>query len=235
MTKLVVIVVILVIVGSPVYAQSQTALDPIAQQHADAGKVAYDSGDYDGASREFEAGYRIDPKPALLYAWAQAQRLGKHCDEAITLYRKYLDSGPSETMVTHTRGFISACQAELATPPPPPPAPPVRDTPHEPSPWYRDPIGGTLLVSGTIGLGVGAGFLVVASRSKQRADAAEFRDDFEIQFDEANTRRRIGGTAIGVGAALVIGGVIAYALRRDDGSVTAIGTNGQVVQMQGRF
>jgi len=233
MTKLFGIVVI-VLAGSRVYAQSLPALDPIAQQHADAGKVAYDSGDYDGASREFESGYRIDPKPALLYAWAQAERLGKHCDEAITLYQKYLDSDPNETMVTHTRGFISACQAELATPPSPAP-PPVRDTPPEPSSWYRDPLGSTLVVSGTIGLGVGAGFLVAASRSKRRADAAEFRDDFEVLFDEANTRRSIGVMAIAGGAALVIGGVIAYVLRRDDRTVTAIGTNGQSVQLQGRF
>ncbi|MBL9023929.1 MAG: PEGA domain-containing protein [Myxococcales bacterium] len=68
----------------------------------DAGGRAYDAGQYDVALQAFEQAYALAPKDGLLFSMAQAHRrlfvetgTASHRDEAIRLYRAYLDKVPS--------------------------------------------------------------------------------------------------------------------------------------------
>jgi tetratricopeptide (TPR) repeat protein len=239
-----VLVVVGLATGTRSLARAQPApLSPEAQRHLDAGLALYAAEDFAGASREFDAAYQLDPAPALLYAWAQAKRYGGRCDEAIALYRRYLEAKLNESQIAAARDGIATCTAELRASPPPPSTPttvlapdPAVDRPPR-RPWYRNRLGAVLATAGVATAGIGVGFLVAAERSEDRAHRATFRDDFGRLLDEATTRRRIGGVALGVGAALAAGGVISFVVARDpDRRGTAgITTDGTSVLVWGAF
>lgn len=200
--------------------------DAGAHQHCDAGATAYAAGDFGTAASEFAAAYQLEPDPGLLYAWAQARRLGGSCAEALDLYHRYLDTKPNEAQTTATRGWVAECEKTLgithveAPPPPPPPphddavvvTPPVDhqpEIPPGPTPRWRDPLGLGLAAGAVVGLGVGTGFLIAAKRAEDR-DAAHL-DEQKSAWSLADSRRRIGFIAIGAGAALAVGAVIRFA------------------------
>jgi hypothetical protein len=227
-------IVLAVLLG--VAAPAHADLEPAAKQRLDAALAAHAKGDFDTASKELEAAYAIDPAPALLYAWAQAKRLGGRCSEALGLYQRFLDTKPTEAQVAATKTGIELCEKELAkapAPPPPPPSPPPRDD--GPPAWYKDPIGGALTVGGAAGLGVGLGFVIASRRSEARARDARFRDDFGELLDEATTRRRIGLISMGVGAALLGGGIYIYATRTRAHGKVAVTTDGRSLLVAGTF
>lgn len=63
-----------------------------AREHFQRGQVAYDTGDYDTAVREWTRAYTLDARPALQYNLAQAyERLGR-LDEAARAYSLYIDN-----------------------------------------------------------------------------------------------------------------------------------------------
>ena len=219
-----------------------TALKPEAQRHLDAGLALYTAEDYAAAGREFELAYAIDPAPALLYAWAQAKRYGGHCAEALDLYRRYLEADLNQSQVVAAQDGVASCTKELAAgaprespAPPAGGAPPGERTP-PPRPWYRNKLGAALATGGIVGIGVGVGFFYAAERSVDRAHDAAFRDEFGALLDEATTRRRIGAAALGVGGALLAGGVLSFVIDRDrrphDLAVT---TDGTTVLVWGTF
>jgi tetratricopeptide (TPR) repeat protein len=195
-----------------------------ARAHVDAGVAAYEAGDYEAASRAFEAAYALDPSPALLYAWAQSLRMGNRCAEALALYRRYLASDPTETQVAAATHGIAACAEALAASAAPPtlpdrdptPAPPARD----PAPaWYRDPVGGGLVVGGVVAAAAGVVFLARSGTSRDEADRAELRDDFVRHLEDATRERRLGAVGIGLGAGLITGGILRYLSRRSEPAV----------------
>jgi hypothetical protein len=235
---LVLAAVVIVAVAAPgARAQPADSLAPAAQVHFDAAQVAYRAADYATAGRELEAAYRIDPKPALLYAWAQAERMGGDCPAALELYHRYVATGLNESQAAAAATGIKVCepvQPAADALPPIEPGPAVASPGARP--WYRNMLGNVLTVSGVVSAGVGVGFLVAANRSEARADDAELRDDFAGLLSEATGRRRIGYAAVGVGATLVVGGVLTYVLGRDhDHEVAAVGTDGATVFVRGAF
>jgi tetratricopeptide (TPR) repeat protein len=235
--------------GAPIaLGQPKPELEPEAQAHLDAGLAAYAAEDFERAVTEFEAAYAIEPDPALLYAWAQAERRSGDCRRARELYHKYIDSQPGPEQIEAARTGLSLCPEPEPEPKPEPdpdpdpgpeagraaptaipkPPPPVATAPRrERSPWYRDPIGDSLTIAGVAGIGVGVGYLVMARSSQRRADRAEFRDDFAAHLDDVTVRRRIGGVALGVGATLVAAGIARYLLR-DDGAVSVAAGAGAI-------
>lgn len=241
--------VALVAMEGVVGADDQRKAPPKAQAHVEAGVAAYGSGDYDAASRAFEAAYAIDPDPKWLYAWAQARRLGDHCDDAVPLYRRYLETEPGPDNVAAARTGIALCEPRADTtakPPPPIVEPPASAPPNVPaspvihnaegSPWYADRLGSGLMIGGVVTAGVGTSFLVLARRRDDEARAAEFHDDFLRLLDEASLRRRIGYVCVGVGAALAIGGVVRYVTRgRDSRTRVTLATSGDAIWVWGTF
>lgn len=216
-------------VAGSALAQPSTAAKP----HVDAGVKAYNAADYETSIREFELAYGIDEDPMLLYAWAQAQRQGRHCDEAIGLYRRYLDSKPTDAQIAAANTGIALCEQTPAVRPdklPPPPADPAPHQPSDSSSWYQDRLGGGLVIGGVASAAIGVTFLVLSSRSADAASAAGPRAEFLDRLDEATLRRRIGIVGLGVGAGLVIAGIVRYATRD-----VVVATSGTSVLVSGRF
>jgi hypothetical protein len=208
---------------------------PASKPHVDAGVRAYNAGDYTSAIREFETAYGIEPDPVLLYAWAQAQRQGGHCDKAVELYRRYIDSKPTDAQVAAATTGISLCEQTSALPPPgePPPEPPP---PAPQSPWYKDRLAGALVIGGAASLTIGVTFLVLSERSADAATDADARADFLSHLDDATQRRRIGFVGLGIGAALVAGGVYRYVTRGDRTKpTTTVGIASGSLVVFGRF
>lgn len=241
------IAAILVASGSEARADAPRDPLPAAKPLVDAGVAAYGAGDYERAVREFEAAYEIDPQPALLYAWAQSLRLGGRCSDAIAVYRRYLETNPNEAQTAAARNGISRCEQALP-PEPEPPAAPSDPAPPAPAPgpspaidgarqgrWYADPLGGALVIGGAASIGVGVGLLVRSSQNRAAAGDATFREDFVELLDTATLQRRIGTVGLGVGAALVTGGVLRYVLRRDRPRAVAIAISGRALVLRGAF
>jgi tetratricopeptide (TPR) repeat protein len=214
---------------------------PQAEQHLEAGKRAYAAADYATASREFEAAYAIDPNPSLLYAWAQSLRLGGRCADAVPIYRLFLDTEPTDQVRGEVDTLIRLCEPVGPSPDPRPDPPPDRRPPAPPEPrpearrWYRDVLGGTLTIGGVALAGTGAAFLVASKRSEDAANRAELRGDFLELLDEATVRRRVGFVGLGLGAALVAGGIIRYATRGDGPTGVAIAITGAAIHVRGSF
>ncbi len=242
-------VVTLCVLRAPTVRAERDAAKP----HLDAAAAAYAAGKYDEAAGELERAYALDPVPALLYARAQALRLGGRCRDAIALYREYLATTPNEQQTEAARTGLAACvqsveaetpdpisageQPRMQTPPPssPPPPPeeqtPTRDTPR----WYSDRIGGALAIGGTVAIGLGIGFVIASSHSRDDARDAELRIDAVRHLDDATLERRIGITAIAAGIALVSGGVVRYLSIRHDAGPIAISVTPTEVVVLGRF
>jgi hypothetical protein len=193
--------------------------------------------DYAGAVEEFRAALALDPRPEMLYAMAQAERMMGDCATAIDDYRAFLASRPADEFKDYAETNITNCQAELdreaeakraphPEPPPPEPAPlPPPPRPHA-RPWYRDWLGDALCGAGVIGLAVG-GF----EWSSGHADAAAVGEATDHQTfversmaaDSALTRQRIGVGALIAGAALVAAGVTHYlVVQPTEGGATVV-------------
>ena len=213
-----------------------------AKTHVDAGVKAYSANDYETASREFELAYSLEPAPKVLFAWAQARRLGGHCTAALGLYRRYLATKLTDEQIAAATTGITLCEqtqpVQAPAPPPdqPPPAPQlIAPRSEQPRRWYNDKLGGALTIGGVAVTSVGITYLVLSNRSKAAADRAPVRDDFIELLDESTTRRRIGVIALAAGSAIVIGGIIRYVTQRDEPATLTVGTSGTSVVLFGRF
>lgn len=216
-----------------------------AKPHVDAGVQAYNSADYKTAIAEFEIAYGIDADPVILYAWAQAHRLAGNCDKALELYRRYLETKPTETQIAAAKTGMQLCVTRA----PPPQTTSEPDLPRsespqlEPeqppaarSPWYKDALGGGLVIGGVASAAIGTTFLIMSNRSADAATDAPTRDEFLEHLDAATRRRRIGIVGVGLGSALVVAGVVRYITRRDEPSGrVGVTTSGSAIVVFGRF
>jgi tetratricopeptide (TPR) repeat protein len=207
--------------------------DPEARRLVGEAQKAFAAGAYDEAAEKIEAAYLIEPAPALLYPWAQAERSRGECRSAIDLYQKFIDTGPDEGIVAQAREHIEHCREQLADeevdesepddddiveailesdPLVEPEPEPIEPAPQDDvRPWHRDPVGGVLLGVGLAGVAVGFGLYGGA------ASLAKSVGDEDTNQDYADGRRRATGLrngsiiAISVGSALLVGAVIRYA------------------------
>ncbi|MCC6902473.1 MAG: hypothetical protein IT377_26105 [Polyangiaceae bacterium] len=223
-----------------------SAIDPKAKAHLDRGLELYAQKDYAGAIAELEKGYAIDPKPELMYARAQAERLGGKCTEAVGHYEAFLATGPEPEREAAARANLAKCKDELAakapapapaptpTPTPAPvaaapqsappgPAPKRPAPPVEASPWYSDVLGDVLLGSGLVATGVGGFFLLSSYGNESTAEdagAAPGNDNYaehQARLERAE-RQRTTGVIVGAGGlALICGAVLRYTLREPAG------------------
>jgi tetratricopeptide (TPR) repeat protein len=79
-----------------------------AQHRFEAGMANFHLEAYDKAIEEWEAGYRIKPAPQFLYNIAQAYRLSKRPDKALSFYQKYLKLDPDATNRAEIERHIAA-------------------------------------------------------------------------------------------------------------------------------
>jgi tetratricopeptide (TPR) repeat protein len=82
-----------------------------AQRHYEAGMASYHLEEYDKAISEWEAGYRAKPAPQFLYNIAQAYRLSRRPDKALSFYQKYLKLDPNAANRPEVERHITALTA----------------------------------------------------------------------------------------------------------------------------
>lgn len=251
---------LLAIVPVSVHAQGAAPINPDAKAHLDKGSRHYEVQEYAEAIAEFKEAYKIDPRPEFLYALAQALRSSGDCRAAIRSYESFLRSLPPEKSAAVARENIERCKAEIAAEPAPvaqPTSEPVaQPTPTPivaaptgveegpPPPFYKDWTGNALVIGGAVGV-VGGGVLWMLGRGKvsDANDAATY-DDYVAASDGAKTgetMQTVGVIAAGVGAGLVVGGILHYALvprtSREPAVAVAPATSGEgaLVVVGGRF
>ncbi|MFN0249818.1 MAG: tetratricopeptide repeat protein [Kofleriaceae bacterium] len=235
MTRLVVSALVVALASSVAHAE----IDPDARAKLVAGNEHFEAKRFSQALVEYQAAYKIDPDPDILFAIAQAERFLGRCDLALPRFREYLASRTDFPI--QLQGPIADCWRQL---PPAAAQKPCSSTPDQPVerglPWYKNPASGAVIV-GTAGIAIGVGFLFAASATREQADSEQFSDDFDRKLDEATGERRIGVTFLVTGAALA-GGGIAYHFwskwRSSQSSVrptTAVTTDGRSITFARSF
>jgi len=210
--------------------------------------------EWDDAIEALMEAYATDPQPAYLYARAQAERMRGGCKPAIALYERFLQSGPTEQQSVDTQRHIRLCeeilfneQLEANPEPPPPVAAPLAegssiqlspDDPDEPRPAGRDPLGLSLIITGSGMLVAGTAFWGLGGRDRQRSDLAFTEEEFELQQQQGRRRTIIGASLTGVGASLILGGIIRISVlaRRQRATASAwLTPNSGGLALRGRF
>lgn len=213
--------------------------DPKADALFSEAQLAFEEERYGDAASLLERAYLIEPVPALLYPWAQAERSQGNCDVAVDLYQQFLDSGVEGSTAEAAQKNIARCEEEMAAAVPPPivdepveddgtddlddivgaepepepepePVKPVDDEPRKTKAWYKDPAGGVLVGLGVAGVATGTALLVVASGAAADAPDAGTHDDYLGERDRATSLRNGGAAALSIGSALLLGGIIRY-------------------------
>jgi len=216
----------------------------------DRGLAAYRKQSFDAASKALERSFELERDADTLYAWAQAQRQLDHCDKAIELYEQLLtfelpveNRAAVYNKLTECRDMIAAQgggepkAAPLLDEPvqpvaqpapasaPAQPAGPASESGSDHRAWYKDPVGMALLGSGLIATGIGTG-LLLSARSLESDSKAAFQnnhyDDAESLAGKANSRGDLGAITLGVGGALVVGGVVWLAMHRGGSEQRAV-------------
>jgi hypothetical protein len=91
---------------------------------------------------------------------------------------------------------------------------PLRDQPApsaEGKPWWKDPVGDTLLATGIVGLGVGTVMLVSAHSADSDKTMAGSYTAYANDLSTAHDRGLYGVVGLVAGGALVTGGIVWYA------------------------
>jgi hypothetical protein len=207
-----------------------------AKGHLERGLKHFTEREYEAAIAEFEAGQKLDPRPDLIFALAQAERLSGDCASAVLYYREFLAGEPSEKQAEAARSNLERCEQVLATsrareeeaarkaapvveaPPPTtvaeaPPPPPAEIRIRRP--WYTDVLGDVLLGAGVAAAGAGGYFWLQSMDSRDAALDAGSYDEYTSKLDDAEQQRTIAIGALSAGGVLMTAAVIRYLTRGD--------------------
>ena len=251
--------------AAPAHAQPTPAPAAASAQLVAEATAHYEDGRLVEALAAFRRAHEIEPDAKLLYAMAKIEVELGQCAAAIEHLRQFMESRPGTKAVRAAEQEGKACNTVLTAPsvstapaaspadtaaPAPVPVPvsvipadvlPSNDGPLqvrvEHRPWYTDAVGDVLTGAGVIGVATGATFLVLA-RSDSQADASTAAEHASLE-DRARQRSLIGGVSLGVGTALVVGGIVRYATRdserRLDVAAAPHPDGGWSVALAGRF
>jgi hypothetical protein len=232
MRRLVLALAMCLLWAPPASAQPKVSgVMPAAQPHLERALRHFDVKDYTRALVEFRAAYTIDPQPALLYAIAQAERMNGDCGRAIRYYEAFLRTVPNDLQARLARENIDRCRADLrrspptdrpvsvpaaAVAPPPPAGGPPSPSGSRPMPWHSNWLGHGLVLGGLAVAAAGVAVWGVEHAAITSARGAHDYGTFAARVrDAANaeTWQRLGLAAASVGGALVVAGILTYALR----------------------
>lgn len=235
--------------------------DPVARRHLEEGQAALGRDDYAGAIEAYQRALKIEREPKVLYLLGQAEFLRGDCRASVRYFKEVKQFELSPAIEDAMRPYLADCAERLLEAPEPAPEPPAEegraaDPPavapepgstdasasasDEPAArrWYRDPWGHVLVATGVLGAAAGGALLGVAY---DRRASAQSYGELEDGASGIRTFRRAGAAALGVGAALAIGGFIRWGVmaRRDRerrGSAGVMLDRGVAgVTIQGRF
>jgi hypothetical protein len=180
--------------------------------HFEPARAAFEAEDWDTAAREFEAAYAFDGRLEYLYAQAQAERLGGHCEQATATYERFIAEGPPPAAVAEAEENLAKCEP---APPPPRPEPRTVQAPApqpRPKRWYRDPWGHVAVIGGVAIAATGAGFLGAAHARERDAAGAEDEQLYRDAIAGAPTMSRVGIGLLSAGAALIVVGIVRWSV-----------------------
>lgn len=212
-------------------------VDKAARAHYDlAGRYA-EKGDLRGAASELDAAHAIEPHPELLFIRAELRRRLDECSTAVSLYREFMATSPSEAASRQARDGIAAC-TPVAPEPTPAPAPAPRAQPPPPRPpWHRDPAGGVLLGLGITGV-VAAGALAgAAAWTREDATRQFLHSEYQARRSQSVALQWAAGSAAVVASALLVGAALRYrAVRQREHRLGAwLSGQGAGLVLGGRF
>ncbi len=259
-------------------APSPTPQQRKAQAAWDRADAHAAAGNHDDAVDEYARAWQDLDAPAILYSWAQSERLRGHCTEAAALYDRFVAEGQSpppsydtellraqwSNMLANAERQREACRAPASTQTepvaPPVPAPAATTTsattpsgtigdaatsdatparPRSPRPWWRDAAGWSLAGTGVAALVAGTVLVVVADAQERGADGLGSHGAFDDAIDRAIVEQRAGFGLLGVGGALVLGGIVRFAVvARRQGRTTrsvALDLGPRGLSLRGRF
>ena len=178
--------------------------DPATVDHYEAGKQLFAAKRYAEALDEFRRALALAPRPEVLYAIAQAQRMVGDCPGAVQTYRAFLAGQPGEPLDEYARANIQRCEADRRS---------ARGD-GDPGPaWYRDGMGDALVGGGLVAGVVGA---VIWRSGRSTAGAVANAPDYQTfvqrrsAASSALTQQQIGVAAMLVGGTALIAGVVHY-------------------------
>lgn len=134
------------------------------------------------------------------------------------MFEQFIAQSPPADDVQAARDVIAQCRevlglgeagAEPDAAPPPEPEPPPED-PLEPR-WYADPLGGALL-GGGLGVAVIGGGLYGAGFVRARDPIDETETEHDLRTRRVRGLSAAGVTLLATGGALIIAGVVRYAV-----------------------
>ncbi len=219
--------------GAPVVHAAPVAYAPADDTSSDfsserarslyeSGIVKFDAGDYEGALVDLDASLEIETQASSLYAKAQSfNKLGR-CRDAVPIYNRVLQMLPETSSAADAvKDAMVICAekmvAEGATVEPPaededvePEVEPLDEGPADDGEkrWYADVVAPVLLGAGLVGVTVGGVFLGRASQLDP-ANAPSY-GEFVRERDDQRSAQITGGIGMGIGSALVLGGIVRY-------------------------
>lgn len=232
--------------AAALWALLAAAPEPDLQTRIDRADVATREGRWFDAAAEYGIVFEATGDLRVRYAQAEALRYGGNCVDAIPMYEECVEGGQSASIKSLSAGRIEVCEEELAAararedalsaPSIPDANPDLTQTTDAPvrepaTAWYRDPAGDGLVAVG-LAASVAGGVVLGLGRREGNAstDAANDRD-FGDSIDRARTLTLAGGVTLGVGGALLLGGVARWVVvhRRGQDVGLAVHRNGVLV------
>lgn len=210
--------------GSP--ARAAPSVDEAEYVRDVVGRAAahVEEGRYEQALAVLDRAERERPLPVFVYVRATIEERRGDCERATALYRRFLELDVPAKDADDARRGIARCRGEPVEEPArpitssqsdPEPVDPTSAGPSDvppPRPWWTDPWGGALVGVGVLGVGVGAGLLGQSRVDARAADDAASLQTFDDRSRRAIALDRAGIATLAVGSALLLGGMVRYAL-----------------------
>lgn len=118
---------------------------PASKKEFDRGVVAYQKGNFAAAAEALGKSYELEHDLDTLFAWAQTERKLDHCDKAIDLYQKLLESNLPAANKAAVEAKLGECRAIIAAQAPKPrPEPPASAPAAAPEPSPSSPPAATV-------------------------------------------------------------------------------------------
>jgi tetratricopeptide (TPR) repeat protein len=200
----------LLLVASAARAEDKTA----AKERYAHARSLYDLGHFAEAAKEFEAAYELKNDPAFLYDLAQSYRQAGNPEQALHFYRTYLRYVPKPANRAEIDARIAALEQLLAQkgtgtePPPPPITGPPSTSPSAATPPPPPTTTQTQSASGAAA--ASANDIVVTPPPSETTPPSVVLSPPPQTVDRGRTLRIAGIATAGVGAFMVLLGIIEY-------------------------
>ncbi len=103
----------LLVVGARASAEPSAQAVKAAKQHYVDGKKFQDAANYDAAIVEYEAAYKLAPKPVLQFNIGQCYRLKGDKQKAIDAYEAFLAAAPDDPVAGDAREYVTTLKLRI--------------------------------------------------------------------------------------------------------------------------